>query len=272
MAINALPALTLTVMLAACAPAAQPIGDSTLPPRSADEILKRMAEDEGVPEGRRTAMRRAALQLGSQHGFAQRAAAIRLRLEARSPELSQIYDFNRVTTLAPQRTGYLLPPVIARSFDAFAGNEAGNAVSAADEYLEILQPASLSPTIPQWQDYLLFEPTRPASTAAYAKPRGNAEETEFKAWLREGWQAGVKLADEELSQRFNRLRRDYEGMLEYRRLRALGMVSAPELTGTEFGVTGQAGSMRIADRTAGIAQNSDFHRDSSNWLSIAPDG
>ena len=179
--------------------------------------------------------------------------------------MSAIYVFGRVAAAAPQRVGFLLPPIVSRSFHAFETVPDGVKASAADEYFEILRPAVMSQTVPTWRDYLLFDSAEPLPLLSSKMPRSTAEQQLFEQWVRNGWDAGVEQANAEFTQRMRRLRRDFEGMLEFRRLNALGMVIAAETAGAKFGVTGHPGAMRIGDRTAQITANADFERDRLNW-------
>ncbi len=234
--------------------------------------LRKHARESGLEDtevlARERALREDALRFGSWNGYRRRAWEIRERLETRSAELSVIYDFNRVARPAPERTGYLLPPVIARSRDAFEAEPGGETVSAADEYYEILRNAAFSPTPPTWRGYLLFHADEKPRRDRLRVTRSTAERKKQDAWIREGWLAGVKQAGDELALRLRRLKRDFEGMLEYRRLQALGMISPPETYGAEFGVTGSAGHMRVGDRTAKIIRHADFRRDHSGWRRV----
>ena len=129
--------------------------DTVEPPANAKE-LKRQSADSGSEDvdatARVAALRNDALRFGSQNGFRRRAWEIRRKLEIRSAELSLIYDFGRVARSAPKRTGFLLPPVIARSQHAFEADPDGETISAADEYFEILRSAAFSPTVPTWRE------------------------------------------------------------------------------------------------------------------------
>lgn len=244
------------------------LGSGPEPPASPSEItVDSIAASQGSAKqrARERTVREAAKQIGSQHGFRRRAWEIRRRLEARASELSAIYDFGRVAMAAPRRVGFLLPPIVSRSLHAFETVPDGGKSSAADEYLEILRPAVMAQTVPTWRDYLLFDSAEPLPLRSSKMPRSTAEQRQFERWVRNGWAAGVEQANAEFTQRLRRLRRDFEGMLEFRRLNSLGMVIAPETAGAEFGVTGRPGAMRIGDRTARITANADFERDRLKW-------
>lgn len=238
-------------------------------PASLDEISAlstNSGTQHAAARARARVLRNEAMRFGSQHGFTRRSWEIRRKLETHSTELSAIYDFSRVTIPAPQRTGYLLPPVIMRARYAFEMTPERNTVSAADEIYAILRGSTFSPTPPSWRDYLLFESENAATHHNVLRPvRTQNERKQRDVWIRQGWIAGQRLADAELELRIRRLRRDFEGMLEYRRLLSHGMISPPEIDSATFGVTGEPGTLRIGDRTTRIIERSDFLRNPLQW-------
>ncbi|CAN0552000.1 unnamed protein product, partial [Laminaria digitata] len=84
-------------------------------------------------------------------------------------------------------------------------------------------------------------------------------------WFNDGWKAGVDLADAEIGSRLDRLRRDYEGMLQYRRLVAMGMMDRMVLQDADFGVTGGGDEMRIGSRTVRVVSDAEFETNPKRW-------
>ena len=219
----------------------------------------------GMARIRSDALREAARRFGSQHGFARRVWEIAQLLERRSAELSASYDFNRVATSTPGVPGFILPPVVARTFDAYALNRSSRSASHSEEHLEVLKAASLSPVVPTWREYLVIHSKEPRELPRSLIPSGDRETNRFREWLDEGWDAGIEQAEAEFAKRVARLRRDYEGMLEHRRLLALGMMS-PALIETEvLGVTGDTRSMSVGSHDLRIAGDAEFIIDEDLW-------
>ena len=239
------------------------------PVASPDEVEIAMFDpddDRGeITEIRRRALMEAAQGYGSQMGYARRGWEIESTLEKRSMQLSQVFDFSRVVSTAPVKAGYILPPIVSRSFDAFRGDAEGREASVADEYLTIVSPGEIRPVQPTWRDYLLFASASPETPADSLHPRNATEKALFEEEFREGWKAGVDLADAELSSRLDRLRRDYEGMLQYRRLVSMGMMDRMVLQDADFGVTGGGDEMRIGSRTVRIVSDAEFETDPRRW-------
>ena len=224
-----------------------------------------------MSEIRRTALREAALKYGSQNGYWRRVWEILGVLEKRGSELSIVYDFNRVSAAAPKGAGHVIPPVVSHSVNAFQSGDNESVVSVADEYLDIRKPGRITPVVPTWRGYLLPSFSAPDKPPKSLLPANDAERQRFKDSFEEGWQAGRLQADEEFARRVQRLRNDFEGMLQYRRLVALGMMNKLVLADADFGVTNVDGTMRIGERTLQIVRYSEFQPDSSIWLSAEED-
>ncbi len=240
------------------APPASPsdVAISTYDPKSSDT---------GVTRIRGSALQEAAQSYGSQGGYARRAWEIMNRLEVQSANLSQVFDFNRVVSAAPVKAGVIVPPVVSRSFDAFVTNAGGSEASVADEYLTIVRPGKIAAVAPTWRDYLLFVSAAPDEPARSLMPSDAQEKDLFRKHFDEGWAAGIELADAEFGERVDRLKRDYQGMLQYRRLVAQGMMDRMVLADADFGVTKDGNEMRIGSRTVEIVSNADFQSDPSRW-------
>lgn len=237
------------------------------PTATVDELSEhlRVSRSNFETMAQENSLREAALRYGSQNGFRRRTWEIRRKLESLSTELSAVYNFNRVASLLPTGAGYLIPPVVVRAQDAFESNPDGNIISVADEYLKITRQARISPTPPNWRDYLLFQPEKPSYEVSLMKAKSEKERQKQEEWIEEGWKAGFQQAEDEFSQRIQRLKQDFEGMLEFKRLQALGVISIPKIHLAEFGITGEPGEVRIGDRTLQIVSFSDFLRETDKW-------
>ena len=100
----------------------------------------------------------------------------------------------------------------------------------------------------------------------YPKIKGKLQV--WNRFIREGWQNGIQQANAIFAANLNRLRRDYNGMVLYRKLLAQGMVSAPFVAKADLGVTGDSKEMRIDDRILRITAHSELQTDSSKWQPI----
>lgn len=239
------------------------------PPASASDIKISIYDPDSskseITKIRSEALKEAAQSYGSQMGYQRRSWEIAGRLQARSGDLSQVFDFNRIVSNAPVKAGVIIPPVVSRSFDAFVTQDDGREASVADEYLTIVRPGKIAPHAPTWRDYLIFAAPTPEEPARSLMPSGAEELSLFKGWFTEGFDAGVELADAEFEQRLDRLKQDYQGMLQYRRLVAMGMMDRMVLADADFGVTKDGNEMRIGSSTVRIVTDADFQSDPTRW-------
>lgn len=238
------------------------------PPASPSEVRLPVSEASGNSEMtgiRSSALKEAAQSYGSQMGYARRAYEILGRLEARSSDLSTVFDFNRVISIAPSGAGVVIPPVVSRSFNAFLTDSDGREASVADEYLTIVRAGRLGPVAPTWRDYLVFGASTPETPPNALLPDDRLEIQRFREWFDEGWAEGVRLADAEFQSRMDRLSRDYTGMLQYRRLVAQGMMDRMVLADADFGTTVDGNEMRIGSRSVQIVSDAQFQGNPQRW-------
>lgn len=229
------------------------------------DIYNPSDEEVEITEIRRRAIMEAAQGYGSQMGYARRSWEIESLLQDRSDQLSEVFGFQRVVSEAPVKAGYIVPPIVSRSFDAFRSGDGGREASVAEEYLTIVEAGHIAPVAPTWRDYLLFSSPEPEKPAKSLFPSSRMEKEMFTEWFNEGWSAGISLADAEIDRRLSRLRRDYEGMLQYRRLVSMGMMDRMVLEDADFGVTGGGDELRIGSRTVRIVSDAEFDADPRRW-------
>ena len=221
--------------------------------------------ESGIAALRARALRDAALGRGSRMGYARRVWEIRQDLHRRAAEFEREFAFARVVADAPAGAGVIVPPVILRALDAFRMDAGATQASVADEYLAVAAPGRLAAATPSWRDYLLFEAPKEAQPPAPPAPADARERNLFSKWLEEGWRAGAAAAEDERRRRLARLRRDYGGMQQYRRLVALGMMDRIVVRDADFGATGGGGEMRIGSRTVRIVSEAAFNVDPRRW-------
>ena len=239
------------------------------PPASPGDVRLPTADTEAASSEitalRGNALREAAQSYGSQMGYSRRAWEILGRLEARSGDLSTVFDFNRVVSTAPGGAGVVIPPVVSRSFNAFLTDSEGREASVADEYLTIVRAGRLGPLAPTWRDYLVFGAATPETPPNALLPEERIEQQRFREWFDEGWSEGVQLADAEFQSRMDRLSRDFTGMLQYRRLVSQGMMDRIVLADADFGVTVDGDEMRIGSRAVQIVSDAEFQGNPQRW-------
>ncbi len=234
------------------------------PPDFASLEIPRAEPSRGEDGFREASLREAAMSWGVRAGQARRSWEIAVSYSTRTAELDAAWDFSRVAVAAPLSSGWLLPPIIQRGGAVWSGG--GTSAEAATEYYSILRPGRIAGRLPGWRDYLPLPTDLPERPASELLPLPG-EEILWREWAAEGWLAGSDLAEAELEESLARLERDFGGMLEFRRLLAMGMVSDMIVEAEHWpaSVTGDGGELRIGGRKVRIVSDSAFVSDTGRW-------
>lgn len=203
-----------------------------------------------------------ALSLGATGALAWRSEQIDMSLEKNAGELNQVFDFNQLLL-----KDNVLPPVLVES-DNSLNLASDDSIRLAAKTYKIISPARFVTTAPSWRSYLWMSYAKPPVPDRTLLPKNKAEAEVWNGFIREGWQNGIQQANSIFSANLNRLRRDYNGMVLYRKMLAQDMVSAPYVAKADLGVTGDSKEMRVDDRILRITSHSELQTDSSKWQPI----
>lgn len=218
----------------------------------AQDILKPIKRKKKNSKAGMTAIRKEALQeaawsFGARAGLARRTFDMMADLEQRTKQLDKVYDFRRLLIATPN--GLMIePPVISEAQQSLLIAEKGQAAAVADRLLTIGDPARIVAAPRSWRHYLIRDWGEVTPPPDILRPETPLEAESFGNWLAQGWDEGVKQADEVFEADLAALTRDFTGMVRYRTLLAQGMVSAPFALAEERGITGGGTEMRIGDR------------------------
>jgi defect in organelle trafficking protein DotC len=221
-----------------------------------------------VEEQRYSVLRDAALAYGAQAGFERRSWEIMNDLERESDKLSETFNFNRVAFKAPRETGYVLPPVITRATAAINVTDNGRKSVAADEYYRIEEPGRLVAILPTWRDYLVLPLDTPREPDDRLLPQDDDETKIWSQYLDEGWAQGEQQADAALQENMNLLRRDYLGMVEYRKAVEAGLITNLVLKSSETRAAGNVDELYIGERRVEIDDAARFVKNPARWKPI----
>lgn len=242
-------------------------GDAALPPPPPDFASLKIPRVEPAGDQdsfRVSSLREGAMSWGARAGQARRSWEIAVSYSTRTAELDAAWDFSRVAVAAPLASGWVLPPIIQRGGAVWSGG--GRNAEAATEYYSILKPGRIAGRLPGWRDYLPLPSERPDPPLEEFLPLPG-EERQWREWAAEGWLAGRQLAEAELEESLARLERDYTGMLEFRRLLAMGMVSDMVVEAEHWpaSVTAGGGELRIGGRKVRVVSDAGFVSDTGRW-------
>lgn len=208
------------------------------------------------------AIQNSATELGAKGGLAWRSVQINRILEQSSSHLDQVFSFSRLLI-----NHAVLPPVIVSADNELNLNN-NDSMRLASKTYRILSPARLITTPPNWRDYLWMPYPKPQIPNKTLLPKTQAEATVWNDSLAQGWHAGLKQGDAMLRVNLDRLKRDYIGMVLFKKLLAKHMVSAPHIAKASLGITGNQHNIRINDQIIRITDHSVFDPSGKGWKPI----
>lgn len=241
------------------------------PPLSYEQFARASRNTTGaslVDQGRFSALRDAALAYASQAGYERRQWEIFKDLETKGPDLSRQYNFNDVVYVAPKQAGYVVPPVVSRAKEAITITRGGTESVAADEYYRIELPGRLVSIVPTWRDYLIMGVDKTSAPEDHFLPANREEQKIWDRYMAEGWGQGRQLAEATLKENMNLLQRDYQGMIEYRRLVDAGMINSLVIRSSEVRARGTMDELYVGQRRVKIENSATFNTNSGRWKPV----
>jgi defect-in-organelle-trafficking protein DotC len=207
-----------------------------------------------------------AFSYGAQSALAWRSRNMDQMLQGEENDLNQIFDFN-----ALMLKNNVLPPVLAEGDDALNMADPFT-LRLADKVYKIVHPPRFVTTVPTWRDYLYMTYQKPDSPDFTLLPKTPQEKAAWEQYSSQGWQAGIEQANEIFSANLGRLKRDYAGMILYRKLLAQNMVTPPYVAKADLGITGGGNSMRINDQVLRITAISQLNANAKTWKPLISKG
>jgi len=252
-------------------PSDDDIGVSPPPPNLADLQNQSASEENDALkinavglQIRADAIREAALSYGARGGLAHRTFEVQRRLAEYDTSMSKAFDFSRLLIAAP--SGLLVePPIVSEAQQAVLVSSGGQAAAVADRVYRINRIARIVTAARNWRLYLERDWGRVDPPAAILLPKTDEEKAAWVAYVKQGWEQGIKQANETFEADVDRMTNDYTGMVRYRELLAQGMISKPYALADDRGVTGGGREMRIGDRGVAITGQSSLISKSSAW-------
>ncbi|MEG9672573.1 type IV secretory system conjugative DNA transfer family protein [Serratia bockelmannii] len=203
-------------------------------------------------------MNEAGQTVGFRGGKAQRAWELQQALNAQNDALNRMYTFAPLIS----RQGWLPPVIVASESLAHITDRQ---IRTANKTYSILLPERFVSNPPTWRQYLLAGLTINTDIPTDIRPKNRNEEAVWHAAVEKGWQDGRESADRTLESNFNRLTRDYTGMLRYTTLLQQGIITPPVVSEQLQTVTGSRDKVTIGDRTRELKQHAGFELDKKRW-------
>lgn len=232
------------------------------PPEYSRLVSLKPAPTWGVNNIRVEALKQAARGVGAQTALAWRSKQIDKMLEDQKHHLDHIFDFNYLVL-----NSNVLPPVLVEGQNTL-NLDNDSALRIADRDYQIVSYPRFITAPPTWRDYIWMGYKKPEMPNFTLLPKNSKESAVWNCYIKVGWNEGVKQAEEIFDANLNRLRRDYAGMLLYRKLLTQNMINAPFVSNADLGVTGGGSTLRINDRVLRITNTSTLNANPKEWKPV----
>jgi defect-in-organelle-trafficking protein DotC len=188
--------------------------------------------------------------------------------DEREDILDGIFDFSAIMKMASsgENQMFFLPPVIQEAKNVMAVSNDSTTVRVSGKLYEVKRPARLTLRPPHWRQYLSMNgDMTPEVPNKALLPRNPLEKQKWALWVNEGWEAGVRQAEEEMRMRIRQLGEDFTGMIRYMRLIDEGKIKAPNISTLKQGVAGGGDNMRENEAIYQLNIPARFDTDVDNW-------
>lgn len=249
----------------ACAPKVYgPVGDTeSLNGLKAMYTNKRVGENRATRASqskiREMALRETALSLGAQAALASRAKTIDDQLVKQTRYLDAIFDFKSLIL-----DNNILPPVLLQGNNSLNLADA-QTIRISDRTYKLVKQARFMTTPPNWRQYLWLDYQKPEAPHVTMLPNTREERQIWCYYTEKGWQNGLEQADIILAENIARIKEDFTGMILYRKLLAMNMVSPPYVSHLDLGITGDGNELHIDDQVLRITALPALNVNSNEW-------
>lgn len=203
-----------------------------------------------------------AMTVGAQGGLAYASERINARMNQDKKYLDSIFNFDAMVL-----SHGVIPPVLEVG-DNSLNLDDPNTIRVADRTYKIVKQAQFATTPPNWREYMWLTYGKPELPDRSLLPRNRMEQKIWREGIRAGWDKGIAQSHSIFQQNLARLKRDYRGMLLYRKLLQEKMISPPFVARTELGVTGNGTDMRINDQVLRIVELPQLQTNSRGWKAV----
>lgn len=203
-----------------------------------------------------------AMSIGAQGGLAWASEEMNTKMDQDKKYLDTIFNFNAMVL-----SHGVMPPVLEEG-DNSLNLADPNTIRIADKTYKIVQQARFATTPPNWREYIYLNYPKPQLPNKTLLPKSDDEQKIWRRGVRIGWDRGIQQAYNIFQENLARLKRDYRGMVIYRKLLQEKMISQPFVARTELGVTGDGTDMRINDQVLRIVELPKLQTNTRKWQAI----
>ena len=216
----------------------------------------------GLSALRIKSLKDSAMSIGAQAGLAWASEQMNVKLAEDGKYLDSVFNFNAMVL-----SHGVMPPVLEQG-DNNLNLADPNTIRVADRTYKIIKQARFATTPPNWREYLWLSFTKPVLPDKTLLPKSREEQKIWKDGIHSGWQKGIEQSFSIFQQNLARLKRDFNGMVLYRKLLQERMISPPFVSRTELGITGNGSDMRVNDQVLRIVDLPKLQTNSKHWNAI----
>lgn len=224
-----------------------------------DNRSTRTQNKPAVGKIREMALKEIALSLGAQSALAARAKIINLELNSKARTLDAVFDFNSLIL-----DHNILPPVFLVGRNTLNLSDS-HTIRISNRTYKIAKQAKFVTAAPNWRHYLWMDYQPPEYPSITLLPKNKDERRVWQHYIKEGWDNGFQQADSILEESVARIKEDFTGMVLYRKLLAMNMVTPPYVSDLNLGVTGDASEIHIDDRVLRISALPGLNLNTKEW-------
>jgi defect-in-organelle-trafficking protein DotC len=208
------------------------------------------------------ALEEIAMGIGAQGGLASASQGIDNNLIKDKNQLDALFNFNGMML-----SHGVIPPVLVEG-DNSLNLADSDTIRISDKTYKIVRQARFVTTPPNWREYLWQSYDKPELPNKTLLPTNDAERRIWRRAIKLGWERGTQQAYNIFQQNLATLKRDFQGMILYRKLLEQHIVSPPYVAKTEFGVTGNGDELHVNDEMLRITEHPQLQTNSKRWRAI----
>lgn len=237
-------------------------GDGPVAPQSLEALIGIASQARSGLSGiRLQVLRETGQTLGFRGGLQQRGKEYAAGLEGRAEVLDQIFEFATLVSVDG-----VLPPVIEEASDVASFED--EQFRTAEHVYRIARAERFVSVPPTWRDYLVagLLNNSPIDLPDYdIRPKTDEEAKVWRQAVIDGWNEGQRQGEVILVANFNRLTRDYTGMLRYSTLIQLGQIRRTRVAESVATVSGNGQRLAIGDRHRRIIDKAMLESNPNKW-------
>lgn len=181
-------------------------------------------------------------------------------LEKIDAKLHKIFDFSFVS----YDNMLILPPVLEKSNKNFEVLNDSKAV-ASDVSFKIAKKARLIAKPASWRDYLYKKYEKAIAIDKALYPVTAQEKEIWDNAAEKGWEDGRSYSKEIFAINLSKLKRDYRGMLLFKKLEKMNMISRPIVTKGEYNIKVGDTFLDVNQKVFTITMPSFFNQEVQKW-------